>query len=216
MKLAILGSTRGTDAQHIMELIKNTILKDITIECIISNRSKSEIINKGKRFGIPSLFVSSKISTPSKINDDNNALMSREEYDLKLTKILEKYNIDYILLIGWMKILSKGFVERWKHKIINIHPSLLPAFEGGMDMNIHRAVIERGCTITGATLMFVDDGADTGPIIDQTHIRVLTSDTPEKLKEKVQQAEKDLFTYYLPLLRDGKIKVINNKVLIEQ
>ena len=216
MKLAILGSTRGTDAQHIMELIKNTILKDITIECIISNRSKSEIINKGKRFGIPSLFVSSKISTPSKINDDNNALMSREEYDLKLTKILEKYNIDYILLIGWMKILSKGFVERWKHKIIHIHPSLLPDFEGGMDLNITRAVIERGCTITGATLMFVDDGADTGPIIDQTHIRVLTSDTPEKLKEKVQQAEKDLFTYYLPLLRDGKIKVINNKVLIEQ
>lgn len=205
MKLAILGSTRGTDAQHILYSIKNNILKDISVQCIISNRSKSEILERADNFGVPGIFLSAK-------NEDGN-VMSREEYDQRITNILEKYNVDFVLLIGWMKILSKRFVERWEHKILNIHPSLLPAFEGDMDMNIHRAVIERGCKITGATLMFVDSGADTGPIIDQTHVNVFQDDTPEKLKERVQQAEKDLFTYYLPLLRDGKLKVLNNKVI---
>lgn len=208
MKLAILGSTNGTDAQYILQSIHDKTLHNISVECIISNRSKSGILNKAETFNIPGIFVSAK--------DKIGNLISREQYDSKIINILEEYNVDYILMIGWMRILSKKFVDRWKNKILNIHPSLLPAYEGDMDMNIHRAVIKRGCKITGATLIFVDEGADTGPIIDQTHIRVYDDDTPTQLKTRVQKAEKDLFMRYLPLLRDGKLKVEHNKVYINK
>ena len=207
MNLAILGSTKGTDAGHILQSIQDGILSGITVKCIISNRSKSKILDKAKRFNIPGIFASAK-------NEDNGNFISRSDYDNKITKILEQYKIDYILLIGWMRLLSQEFVDRWKNRILNIHPSLLPAFSGDMDMNIHKAVIERGCKVSGATLMFVDSGADTGPIIDQQPVRIDNNDTPQQLKDKIQYVEKQLFMKYLPLLRDGKIELENNKVKI--
>jgi phosphoribosylglycinamide formyltransferase-1 len=204
MKLAILGSTRGTDALSILKNIQNGILRNTTVECIISNRSKAQILEKGEKFGIPSVFVSAKL--------DDGVLMTREQYDQKLDAILQMYKVDYIVLVGWMRIMSKQFVDKWENRILNIHPSLLPAFAGDMDLNIHRAVLQRGCKITGATLMFIDDGADTGPIIDQKVVTVSSEDDPESLKQKVQAAEQQLFADNLPLLRDGKLKVENNKV----
>lgn len=216
MKLAILGSTKGTDAQFILNSISSGKLKQMSVKCIISNRSKAEILDKAKKFNIPGIFTSARKNPKKTKKPSDNDLMSRQQYDAKITTILEHYDIDYILLVGWMRILSKQFVERWKNRILNIHPSLLPAYEGGMDMNIHKAVLQRGCKITGATLMFVDDGADTGPIIDQIHVRVLDNDTPQLLKERVQKAEQNLFMSYLPLLRDGKLKIENNKVKVEQ
>ena len=195
MKLAILGSTRGTAALHILQSIQDGILKNITVECIISNRSTSKILEIGKKYDIDSLFVSSK--------DESGATLTKEQYDDKVSSILKQYNIDYILLIGWMKLLSEQFIAQWENRILNIHPSLLPSYEGCMDMNIHKAVIDRGCKVTGATLMFVDKGADTGPIIAQIPVIVQDNDTPDELKERVQNAEKDLFIEYLPLLRDS-------------
>lgn len=205
MKLAILGSTQGSDAEFILKMIQESYLKNITVECIISNKKQSGILVKAEKFGIPGIFVSGK--------DQTGAIMSRGCYDAKVMAELKKYNVDYVLLIGWMKILSQEFIQMWDNKILNIHPSILPAFEGEMDMNIHRAVIERGCKITGATLMFVDDGVDTGPIIGQRCVDVLETDTPESLKQKVQAAEKDLFSVYLPLLRDRRLRVKNKKVV---
>ena len=206
MKLGILGSTRGTDALHILQSIQDGILKNITIECIVSNRSTSRILDIGKRYNIDALYVNPK--------NESGALLSKEQYDDKITEILQQYKVDYVLLVGWMRLLSESFVNTWKNRILNIHPSLLPSFEGCMDMNVHRAVIDRGCKVTGATLMFVDQGADTGPIIAQLPVVVKDTDTPDMLKERVQDAEKELFIEYLPLLRDGKIALENNKVLI--
>lgn len=207
MKLAILGSTKGTDAECILQSIQDGILQGITIECIISNRKNALILDKAEKYGIPSIFLSVK-------NVDGTTI-SREQYDENLNMLLTHHNIDYVLLIGWMRILSSKFVKQWENKILNIHPSLLPAYAGQMDMNVHRAVIERGCKVTGATLMFIDDGADTGPIIDQTPIKIDSTDSPEKLKEKVQKAEKELFMNYLPLLRDGKLRIVDDKVVID-
>ncbi len=196
----------GTDALHILQSIQDGILKNITVECIISNRSTSKILEIGKQYHIDSIFVSSK--------DEAGTTLTKEQYDDKVSSILQQYNVNYILLIGWMKLLSEQFITQWENRILNIHPSLLPSFEGCMDMNIHKAVIDRGCKVTGATLMFVDKGADTGPIIAQVPVIVQDNDTPDELKERVQNAEKDLFIEYLPLLRDGKIALENNKVQI--
>lgn len=206
MKLAILGSTRGTDAECILRSIQDGILTGITIECVISNRPNAGILEKARQYKITDVYLNPR--------DDKNELMTRENYDNELDKILTARNINYILLIGWMRILSTEFVKKWENKILNIHPSLLPAYAGEMDLNVHRSVLERGCKVTGATLMFIDDGADTGPIIDQRTVAIDDNDDPESLKEKVQGVEQNLLMDYLPLLRDGKLEVKNNKVKI--
>jgi len=204
MKLAILGSTRGTDSECILQKIQDGILTGIKVECIISNRADALIIEKARKYNVVDIFLNPR--------NDNGDLITREEYDNKLHELLVQYKIDYILLIGWMRILSPTFVKKWENKILNIHPSLLPAYAGEMDLNVHRAVLIRGCKITGATLMFINDGADTGPIIDQRAIEVDDADDVESLKEKVQNIEKNMLLEYLPLLRDGKLVVQNNKV----
>lgn len=206
MRLAILGSTKGTDAEYILQSIRDGVLQGMSVECIISNREKAPILKLAEQYGVPGICITGKYA--------NGISATRKVYDYKLHITLKKHRVNFVLLIGWMRILSSEFVEKWKNKILNIHPSLLPAYEGQMDMNIHRAVVERGCKITGATLMFIDDGADTGPIIDQTAININPSDSPENVKEKVQKAEKDLFMNYLPLLRDGKLFVQNNKAVV--
>lgn len=203
-KIAILGSTKGSDAFHILQSIHDGILTGISVECVISNREKAPILEHASYFNIPKVFLNPKLF-------NNN-----DEYNNKLSEILDEYKVNYILLIGWMKILTSDFVSKWKNRVINIHPSLLPAFEGNMDMNIHRAVLERGCKVTGATLMFVDKGVDTGPIIAQAPVIINEIDTPETLKTRVQEAEKHLFTEYLPLLRDGKVELSGNKVVVKK
>lgn len=223
ISIAILGSTKGTDAFHILQSIHDGILQGIKVECVISNREKAGVLESARRFNVPAIFLSAKKemnqtsnqTSNQMTNQTSNQTMTNEEYDRKLLDVLAKYNVDYVLLIGWMRILSETFVQEMKNKIINIHPSLLPAFEGNMDMNIHRAVIERGCKVTGATLMFVDQGVDTGPIIAQSPVVVNEADTPETLKDRVQEAEKRLFMDYLPLLRDGKVELMENKVVIK-
>lgn len=220
INIAILGSTNGTDAECILQSISKGNLSGINVKCIISNRSKSGILEKAQIYGISHHFISAKDAKDAKDAkypkdpSESSRFLSREKYDELVDELLSRFEIDYIILIGWMRILSSNFVSKWKNRIINIHPSLLPAYEGEMDLNVHRAVLERGCKITGATLMFVDDGADTGPIIAQRAVVVSIDDTPESLKLKVQQVEQEMFLEYLPLLRDSKIQVENNKVMI--
>ena len=110
--------------------------------------------------------------------------------------------------------MTSSFVERWKNKVINVHPSLLPAFAGGMDTNVHEKVLARGCKMTGTTLIFIDQGADTGPIIMQKAVPVLQTDTVDSIKERVQYAEQKILIKTLGLYRDGKIHVVDDKVVI--
>jgi phosphoribosylglycinamide formyltransferase 1 len=207
MKIAILGSTRGTVSECILRSIRNGILTGIKVECIISNRSNAQILEKARKYDVTEIVLN--------VRKQNNELISREDYDDELDKILTKHRIDYVLLIGWMRLLSTSFVKKWENKILNIHPSLLPAYAGEMDLNIHRAVLDRGCKITGATLMYIDEGPDTGPIIDQRTVRIDHNDDAESLKAKVQSVEQDLLLDFLPLLRDGNLKVINKKVIFQ-
>jgi formyltetrahydrofolate-dependent phosphoribosylglycinamide formyltransferase len=110
-----------------------------------------------------------------------------------ILRTLKEKNIDLVLLIGYMRILSPAFVSEWRNKIMNVHPSLLPAFAGGMDLNVHQAVIDARMIETGCTIHFVDEGADTGPIIVQKKCSVDAWDTPDTLKTKVQQLEGEAF-----------------------
>lgn len=205
VNVAILGSTRGTNMDTIMEAIYNKSLLGINIKLVISNKKNAGILDKAKRWGIDGILLESN-------QFDKN---DREVYDNKLTEILEKNDIDLILLIGYMRLISNNFVKKWWGRVMNIHPSLLPAFAGGMDLNVHQAVLDRGCKITGATLMFIDEGADSGPIILQSAVKVDSYDDVYSLKNKVQKEEGFLLLEGLKLWRDNKIILIEDKVIIK-
>jgi folate-dependent phosphoribosylglycinamide formyltransferase PurN len=129
-------------------------------------------------------------------------------------KILDEKRINLILLIGYMRFISKPFVDKWKNKVMNVHPSLLPKFAGGMDKNVHQAVLDAKETETGMTIHFVDEGADSGPIILQKKCKIEKSDTADTLKEKVQRLEGEGFIEAIKLFSEGRLKVDGNKVTI--
>ena len=175
IRLGVLGSTNGTDLQVILESVKAKKINAI-VNVVISNKKNAYILKRGQNHGLPSIFI-------------NHKDKKRESFDSELTSMLEKYNVEYILLIGFMRILSSTFCKRWKHKIINVHPSLLPKYSGGMDMNIHEQVIKNGDKESGCTIHFVTEELDRGPILIQKKCKVNTNETPETLKVKVQGLE---------------------------
>lgn len=193
VNLAILASTNGTDIPPILKAIENRDL-DASLKVIISNKQDCAALEKAKQSQIEGKYIE-----PGKLK--------REEYDKEISKVLEAHKIDLTLLIGWMRILSPWFVEKYRNKVMNIHPSLLPAFSGGMDMNVHKEVLNHGCKVTGCSLIFIDEGEDTGPIIIQKPVQVQEIDTPETLKEKVQKLEQEALIEGIKLFGEKRLKV---------
>ena len=198
--IAVLASTRGTDMQAIIDAIEAGTL-DAGIAVVISNREDCYALEHARNHNIPAVYLDSAGKT-------------REQYDHEVSDIIEEYDAELILLIGYMKLMSDWFVDRYRNRVMNIHPSLLPAFAGGMDLNVHEAVLERGCRYTGCSLIFIDEGADTGPIILQKVVDVTGEDTPESLKDKVQKAEQEALLKAIPLYFAGRLKVEGDKVRI--
>lgn len=203
MKIGILGSTRGTDMEGIIQAIRKGELK-AEISIVISDRKDAYILERAKKYGIPFLYIS-----PRKFP-------SREEFDQEISRIMKEKGVELILLIGYMRILSPSFVKEWENRIMNIHPSLLPAFAGGMDLNVHEEVIKRGVKVTGCTLHFVDKGTDTGPIILQEPVRIKDEDTPETLKKRVQEAEQKIIVEGIKLFQEGRLLVEEGRVKIKK
>ena len=175
IKLGVLGSTRGTDLQAIINSIYQKEL-NTTIEVVISNSSNAYILERAVNNNIPNFFISHLDKT-------------REEFDAEISLILKKHNVDLVLLIGFMRILSAKFCRAWKGRILNVHPSLLPKYAGGMDTNVHEEVIKNGDLETGCTIHFVTETVDDGPILIQKKCSVDKNDTPDSLKRKVQTLE---------------------------
>ena len=186
--------------QAIIEAIGNGTL-DAKIAVVISDKEQCYALERARKHNIPAVFLNPKGKT-------------REEYDQEVSAIIEEYHVEFILLIGYMKLMGDWFVKHYKNRVINVHPSLLPAFAGGMDLNVHRAVLERGCKYTGCSIIFIDEGADTGPIILQKIVEVLDDDTPDTLKERVQRAEQEALLEAIPLYFSGKLQVEERTVRI--
>lgn len=203
LRIAILASTRATDSQRIIDEINNGVLKGkAKIEVFICDKKNAYALERAKNNNIEGIFL------------DPKNFKNREEYDEEILKILKQKKIDLVLLIGYMRILTKKFIEEYRNRIMNIHPSLLPAFSGGMDLNVHKEVLKYGCKVTGCTLHFADENVDSGPIIIQKVCNVEENDNEETLKEKVQKLEQDAFIEAIKLFEEGKIKVEGRKVII--
>lgn len=178
VKLAILGSTNGTDLIAIYNAIQTGELQ-AKIEIVISNKADAGILAKAKNWNLNYKYL--------------EPAPTRAEFDKKVLIELQKYPVDLILLIGYMRILSPILVKAYRNKILNVHPSLLPKFAGGMDADVHAQVIKAGEKETGCTIHIVDEGVDTGPILLQKKCAVEPADTPETLKQKVQKLEGEAF-----------------------
>eukprot|EP00468_Gymnochlora_sp_CCMP2014_P008804 CAMPEP_0167755574 /NCGR_PEP_ID=MMETSP0110_2-20121227/8905_1 /TAXON_ID=629695 /ORGANISM="Gymnochlora sp., Strain CCMP2014" /LENGTH=662 /DNA_ID=CAMNT_0007641587 /DNA_START=65 /DNA_END=2055 /DNA_ORIENTATION=- len=184
LRVAVLGSTRGTDLQAIIDNIHEPGSEDpskINVCAVVSNRKKAYILQRATDHKIPSYFVSCK--------GPDGKVVSREDYDKKVEKALEPHAPDLILLIGYMRIVSGSFCQRWERRLLNVHPSLLPKYAGGMDTNVHEEVIKAGEKETGCTVHFVEEKVDAGEIVVQKACAVDEKETVSTLKAKVQKLE---------------------------
>lgn len=179
IKLGILGSTKGTDLQAIIDSIDQNKL-DAIVKVVISNSSNAYILERAANHNISNFFIS-------------HLGKKREQFDDEISAILKKHEVDLVLLIGFMRILSSKFCKEWGGRILNVHPSLLPKYAGGMDMNVHEEVIKNRDMETGCTIHFVTEKVDSGPILIQKKCSVNINDTPDSLKKKVQILEGEAF-----------------------
>ena len=202
LNIGVLASTKATDLQAVIDAIQAKQLNS-KISVVVSNKKDAYALERAKKHNIEAVFINSKDK-------------EREDFDREVNDVLEKYDVDLILAIGYMRILSGWFVNKWKNKIMNIHPSLLPAFAGGMDKDVHTEVLKAGVKETGCTLHFVTEEVDSGPIIIQKKVDVAENETIESLKAKVQKAEQEVIVKALKLYDEGKMKVEGNKVVISE
>ena len=186
INIGVLGSTKGTDLQAILDAIHSKNL-NATVSTVISNRKNAYILDRAKDHGVPFYFISHKGK-------------DRKDFDAEMTGVLKKHEVDLVLLIGFMRILSSSFCREWRDRILNVHPSLLPKYAGGMDTNVHEEVLKNKDKETGCTIHFVTDELDSGPILIQKKCAVEKGDTVETLKSKVQALEGEAFLEAIPLM----------------
>ena len=179
LRLGILGSTNGTDMQAIIDAIGQGKL-NAKIKLVISNKQEAYILKRAQKNNILNKYIS-----------DKN--LDRHKFGSLITKNFTELNVDIILLIGFMKILSDSFCLKWKDKILNVHPSLLPKYAGGMNNGVHEQVLKNKEDETGCTIHYVTEEVDSGPILIQKKCSVLSNDSVETLKKRVQQLEGEAF-----------------------
>ncbi len=180
LKIAVMVSGGGTNLQAIMDAIDNGTLSDVSIETVISNNPKAYALTRAADHGI-----AVKCLNPKDYHD-------KDEYGRELAAYLNDMGIGLVVLAGFLVVLPEVFINGFKGKIINIHPSLIPSFcgDGYYGLKVHEAALSRGVKVTGATVHYVDAGTDTGPIILQKAVYVEEGDTPETLQRRVmEQAE---------------------------
>lgn len=179
LKVGVLGSTRGTALAGVIDAIEMGAL-DADIALIVSDKATAPILQRAANHGIPARHI-------------DPAGLTREEYDAEVTSALRVAGVDVVLMIGYMRIVSDDFVEAWRGKMLNVHPSLLPAFGGLMNKKVHEAVLASGVTETGCTIHHVTEEVDGGEIVLQKRCPVLPDDTVETLKDRVQALEQEAF-----------------------
>ncbi len=189
IKLGVLGSTNGTDLQTILDSIASgELIGEVSV--VLSNRKNAYILERAKNHNVPAFFLSHKEK-------------SREEFDAEMTAILKEHAVDLVLLIGFMRILSAKFCQEWRDRLLNVHPSLLPKYAGGMDTNVHEDVLKNGDAETGCTIHFVTDEVDGGPILIQKKCNIEPNETVDTLKTKVQQLEGTAFIEAIQLIQNN-------------
>ena len=205
LKVAVLVSGGGTNLQAILDAIDNGTITNAKVEVVISNNKNAYALERAKNHGIKALCISPK------------DYETRDAFNEAFLEKLDSYNPDLIVLAGFLVVIPEQMIAKYRNRIINIHPSLIPSFcgTGYYGLKVHEGVLNRGVKVTGATVHFVDEGTDTGPIILQKAVEVQQDDTPEILQRRVmEQAEWIIMPKAIDLIANGKVSVVDGRVRI--
>lgn len=205
LKIGVLVSGGGTNLQAIIDEIEKGTMGDTKISFVISNNKNAYALERAKKHQIPAEAISPK--------DFEN----RDAFNQALVERIDSYGVDLIVLAGCLLIIPPQLIEKYRNRIINIHPSLIPSFcgKGYYGLHVHEKVLERGVKVTGATVHFVDEGTDTGPIILQKAVMVHQDDTPEILQRRVmEEAEWKILPQAIAMIAKGIVSVKDGHVYI--
>ena len=201
LKVAVLISGRGSNLQALIDHFGPVITSSpVRIVTVISNRPAVQGIDRAKKAGIPTVVV------------DHKAFPDRIAFDASLDRAIREAGAELVVLAGFMRLLTEGFVAAWRNRLVNIHPALLPSFRG---TETHRRALKRGVKLHGATVHFVRHETDTGPIIAQAAVPVLMSDTPDTLGLRVLQAEHKLYPLALRLIAEGRVTLEDERAVVD-
>ena len=207
LKIAVLVSGGGTNLQAIIDKIAEGVITNTEIAVVISNNKNAYALERAKQAGIEAVCVSPK--------DYEN----REQFNQEFLKTLDSYQVDLVVLAGFLVVIPPAMIQKYENRIINIHPSLIPSFcgTGYYGLKVHEGALARGVKVTGATVHFVDEGTDTGPIILQKAVEVQNGDTPEILQRRVmEQVEWEILPRAIHLIANGKVTVKDKKAVVEE
>ena len=205
LRVLVLVSGGGTNLQAILDAVQNKEITDTEIVGVISNNPGAYALERGKKTGVAAECISPK------------SYASRAEFNQAFLKAVDGYKPDLIVLAGFLVVIPPEMIQRYRNRIINIHPSLIPSFcgTGFYGLKVHEAALARGVKVVGATVHFVDEGTDTGPIILQKAVEVQNGDTPEVLQRRVmEQAEWKILPHAIDLIAHGKVTVKDGKAIV--
>ena len=205
LRVVVMVSGGGTNLQAIIDSVKDGTITNTKIVGVISNNKNAYALKRAEENGIPSMCVSPK------------EFETRDIFNEKLLEAVDSYEPDLVVLAGFLVVIPPEMIKKYENRMINIHPSLIPSFcgKGYYGLKVHEAALARGVKVVGATVHFVDEGTDTGPIILQKAVEVQQEDTPEVLQHRVmEQAEWKILPRAIDLIANGKVQVADHKTTI--
>ena len=207
LNVVVLVSGGGTNLQAIIDAVENGTITNTKIAGVISNNKNAYALERAKKHGIANCCISPK------------DYADRATFNQKFLEKMDELNPDLIVLAGFLVVIPPEMIAKYRNRIINIHPSLIPSFcgTGYYGLKVHEAALSRGVKVVGATVHFVDEGTDTGPIILQKAVEVKNGDTPKILQQRVmEEAEWIIMPKAIDLIANGKVKVVDGKAIVEE
>jgi phosphoribosylglycinamide formyltransferase-1 len=198
LRLAVLASGRGSNLQAIIDAIEQKRLGAV-LAVVISNKAEAPALERARKHGAPAVFL------------DPKATPGREAYDAVILEHLRKHDVGLVALAGYMKIVTRVLIDAYAHRIMNIHPSLLPAFPG---LAAQQQALDWGAKVSGCTVHFVEEGVDTGPIIQQAAVPVLEGDQAESLEARILEQEHRIYPEAIQLFAEGRLAIEGRRVRI--
>ena len=198
-KLGVLISGGGSNLQSIIDSVESGTIRDVEISVVLSNKEDSYGLTRAGNHNIPAVVVR------------HNDFSTRDEFENELIKVLDAHGVDLVVLAGFMRVLTPHFVNYYHHRIVNIHPALLPSFPG---THGQEQAYNYGVRFSGCTTHFVDEGTDTGPIILQAVVPVLQADTADNLADRILVEEHRIYPETIKLWAEGRLRIEGRKVVI--
>ena len=205
LRVVVCVSGGGTNLQAILDAIDNGTITNTEIAAVISNNANAYALERAREHGISAICISPK------------QFENRDNFNKAFLNKVDSFQPDLIVLAGFLVVIPEIMIEEYRNRIINIHPSLIPSFcgTGYYGLKVHEGALNRGVKVTGATVHFVDEGTDTGPIILQQPVMVENEDTPETLQRRVmEQAEWNILPQSIDMIANGRVRVTDGKVVI--